>query len=366
MTFRKHKRILLFAILFFIFHVYAYCQNSHIPAIRGHYGFIIAHTKDLPDVSSTHPWGLELEWNWQLMSENAWNYCYCYPRTGISFFYINFDQPSILGNSYAPYVFIEPVLGAEKKFHMSFRFGMGPAFMDKVYDEQTNPENTFYGSWLSFIVLLNAGFNYRINDVMNIQLTANFNHISNGGIKNPNKGINFPTMGFGIDYNLRPMPYEKRVKNDSIDLHPKKWRFDVVAFATGKTEIKGHAHYPVYGLYGNVSRVIARLSALSLGLEGTVDLADKREIERLELMENGKYIDHKYAAALLGHELLIGRFIFSIRFGAYFYSPFKRMDPIYQRYGLTYHFNKRIFIGTDIKAHRQVADFLDFRLGISF
>ncbi|MGD2035062.1 MAG: acyloxyacyl hydrolase, partial [Bacteroidales bacterium] len=240
-----------------------------------------------------------------------------------------------------------------------------PAIMDKPYNEVSNPENTFFSSRLSFLVLLNASANYRLNELTNLRLAASFNHISNGGIKNPNRGINFPTMNVGVDYNLRPQPFLKRTKNDTIDLHPDKWRLDILLFGTGKTDIKGHAHYPVFGLSGSVSRVVTRLGAVSLGLEGTVDLADKEEIERLELTENGEYLDHKYCAGLLGYELLIGKFIFSIHAGAYFYSPYKRMDPVYERYGLSYHFNKRIFIGTNIKAHRHVADFLDFRAGIS-
>lgn len=341
-------------------------QNSQIIASRAHWGFIIAHSKELPNVQNTHPWGIELEWNWQLMQEDAWNYCYCYPRTGVSFFFINFDKPDILGNAYAPYLFIEPVLGAEKKFHLSFRFGMGPAFLDKVYDEQTNPENTFFSSTLSFIVLLNAALNLRLSERTNLQLAGFYNHISNGGIKNPNKGINFPTFSFGMDYNLRPMPFVQHLKNDSVSLQPYKWRFDLVAFGAGKTDVKGQEHYPVYGLMPSVSRVIGRLSAISLAFEGTVDLADKKEIERNNMVENDQQIDHKYIAMLLGHELLIGRFNFSIYLGAYLYSPFKRRNLIYERYGLSYRVYRNISVGTNIKAHGHVADFLDFRMGVSF
>lgn len=357
--------VILIVCLFMLPHL-LYSQNSHIVGFRTHYGFIIPHAEDLKPYSKTNPWGFELEWNLQLMSEDAWNYCYCYPRTGVSFLYVNFANPQILGSSYSLYAFVEPVLGAEKKFHASFRFGIGPSFMDNPYDEISNPENTFFSSHISFLVLLNASLNYRLTDLTNLRLAASFNHISNGGIQNPNRGINFPTVNIGVDYNLKPQPYLKRVKNDTIDLHPKKWRFDIVAFGTGKTEIKGEAHYPVFGLYTNVSRVFARLSAVSFGLEGTVDMADKKEIENNELKKNGKYIDHKYLSGLLGYELLIGRFIFSIRVGAYLYSPFERMDPVYQRYGLTYHISKRFFAGMDIKAHRHVADFLDFRVGVSF
>ncbi len=340
-------------------------QNGLIPGIKSHYGFIIPHSSTIRDISKSNPWGFEAEWSWQLMSRNAWNYCYCFPRTGISFFYINFANPGVLGSSYAPYVFIEPVLGAEKKFNSSIRFGIGPAFMDKVYDEQTNPENLFYSSVVSFIVLLDVGVNYRFSDRMQVRLSGNYNHISNGGIKNPNKGINFPTASLGLDYNLRDLSYKKHTKIENMNRRSGKWRFDVVGFGTGKTDIKGEKHYPVFGITGTVSRVIGRLSALSGIIEGTNDRADKAEIERREIEENSEFIDHKYLAVLIGYELLIGRFIFSTHLGTYVYSPFKRRDPVYQRYGLVFYLNDRLFIGSNIKAHRHVADFLDFRIGVS-
>ena len=170
--------------------------------------------------------------------------------------------------------------------------------------------------------------NLKLNERTNLHLAGFYNHISNGGIKNPNKGINFPTLSLGADFNLRPMPFKHHLRNDSINLHSYKCRFDIVIFGAAKTDVKGHEHYPVYGLMPSFSRVIGRLSTISMAFEGTVDLADKHEIEQKAMQENVSLVDHKYFAILLGHELLIGRFIFSFHFGAYLYSPFKRRDII--------------------------------------
>ncbi len=362
----KLRYILIFITLLLGFKNQVVSQNGLIPAVRMHYGFIIPHSQSIRDVSGSNPWGIEAEWNWQLMSQQAWNYCYCFPRTGVSFLFIDFDNPEILGHAYIPYTYIEPVLSTHKRIHSSLRFGFGPAFMDKVYDEQNNPQNLFYSSILSFVVLLDVAINFRLTQRMNLHLSANYNHISNGGIKNPNKGINFPTMSIGLDYNLRELSYETPVKIQDINKHRGKWRFDIIGFGTGKSDIKGEQRFAVFGLIANSSRIVGRLSALSLAIEGTLDNADKVEIERNDLQRDGKLIDHKYLAAMLGHELLIGRFIFSTQLGVYLYSPFKRLDPLYQRYGLTFNVTDWLYIGTNIKAHLQVADFLDFRMGVSF
>ena len=45
--------------------------------IRGHYGFIIPHSKQIKELSYANPWGVEAEIAWHLMGENIWRYCYC-------------------------------------------------------------------------------------------------------------------------------------------------------------------------------------------------------------------------------------------------------------------------------------------------
>lgn len=337
-----------------------------MPGVRGHYGFIIPHSERVREISGSNPWGIEAELAWLLMGENTWRYCSCYPRAGLSFFFISFDNPEILGNSYSLYGFIEPLIGAAGRVYGSVRFGIGPTYLDNVYDSIDNPLNKSYSSPLSFVVLLNAGINYRINEKFNICLFGSFNHISNGGIQHPNAGINYPTLGLGVDYRINPLPFEHRIKDRSLQLVPYKGRLDVSLFATGKSDISGEGRYLVMGMLTSYTRVIGRISGLMLGMEFTADFADKHEMERKALENGTETVDHKYIAALLGHDLLLGRFTFQIQVGAYLYSPYKRRNAVYQRYGLSFYLYKSLYIGIDLKAHLYTADFLDMRLGYSF
>ena len=61
------------------------------------------------------------------------------------------------------------------------------------------------------------------------------------------------------------------------------------------------------------------------------------------LTHNGKQTDHKYIAPLLGYDLLLGRFTFQIQLGAYLYSPYKRRDPVFQHYVLSYYLYKSLY-----------------------
>jgi len=87
------KCLIVFILITFLCGIRVSSQNGHIVATRMHYGFIIPHSRDLRKVSKTNPWGIEVEWNWQLMSQRAWNYCYCFPRTGISMMMV---EPTVM------------------------------------------------------------------------------------------------------------------------------------------------------------------------------------------------------------------------------------------------------------------------------
>ncbi|MBN2610489.1 MAG: acyloxyacyl hydrolase [Bacteroidales bacterium] len=357
---------LLFMISVFSFAEGQEKNSSFLLGLRPQYGFVVKHSGKLEGLTKTFPWGIEVDAAWQLMSEKSWQYCFCYPRTGITFQYTNFANPQVLGSAFSLYPYVEPVMGSHRRLHTSIRFGAGPVYLNHVYDSVENPDNLFYSSAISFIVHAGINLNYVVNEKIKLKLTASFNHISNGGIKNPNLGINFPVAAIGLDYNFNPLPYVQRSKDKNTRLVNYRMRFDVGAFATGKTAVKGHERYPVAGVFTSFSYVFARQNAVSLATEFTLDYADRKEIIKNNLVIDGCYTDHKYFALMVGHELILGRFIFYQQLGVYLYSPYQRKDPVYQRYGLTYYLTKKVFTGINIKAHRQVADFLDFRAGLSF
>ncbi|MFW5820876.1 MAG: hypothetical protein ACOCWA_06275, partial [Bacteroidota bacterium] len=131
--------------------------------IRYHQSTVIQHSQKLSDeITNINPWIIETELAWHLRDKKTWSYCHCFPRTGFGLRHINFDNPDVLGSSVVLYGFIEPFINAGNKLNFSSRFGIGPAYLTKVFDDEENPENLFFGSPLSFIVLLNLGINYRL------------------------------------------------------------------------------------------------------------------------------------------------------------------------------------------------------------
>jgi len=194
----------LFLIVLILFRINSQGQdeakNPVNIALKPQYGFIIPHSSKVEHLTHTNPYGVEFEYGWLMLKEKNWRQCNCYSKTGISLLYINFGNPEIVGNSYNIIGFAEPYFIQKRGFMFSARMGAGVSFLDKVYNEQTNPTNTFFSTTLSYIVHIDLNASLQLSKQISILAYAKYNHISNGGVKQPNYGMNFPTFGVGLGY----------------------------------------------------------------------------------------------------------------------------------------------------------------------
>lgn len=331
--------------------------------LRGQYSYLWLHSQDIAPIGQAYPWGLQAEFNWHLVGEKAWQQCNCYPRTGLIISWFNFDNPKVLGHGFSGVYYIEPYFTYDRKVNFSLRGAAGFSYLTRPYDSLTNPLNYSYSMPLGGFLMLHLAMNYRLNKRTNLSLSANINHISNGGIREPNKGINFPSASIGIDYSLQDALFIKRERRSFVPKAGKKYRKDFFVFASSKVIMHGEKkRHLIYGMGFSISREIGRLNALNAGAEWKQDFALKEKLYR----EGITHISNHRMGILLGHEFLMGRFSLSQQLGIYIYDPSHYNDAVYQRYGLQYRLGKLFLIGINVKAHRQVADFLDFRAGIGF
>lgn len=337
-------------------------------SFRAHRSFIIQHSNKLQDeFTQSNPWILDAEISWHLRKKGVWDYCSCFPRTGFALNYINFDLGDTLGSAIATYAFIEPYIVPSRRLSMAIRFGLGPAFMTSVYDEISNPDNLFFSSRVSFIALIGITANIRLKEQFSLKVAGQFNHISNSGVKEPNLGMNFPSLSMGLDYNFTKPQFPEYQKSGLDELQPKKNRFDLILSSGLKApEWKIEQKlYLVTAVGVNYSRVFGRNFALSIGGEWVTDRTIKAYVSELELTSiEGEPLDHNRISTLVGIEWLFGRFIFSQQFGYYLYSPVQARHQVYQRYGLSLKITDHLYGGINIKAHAQNADFLEIRLGL--
>jgi hypothetical protein len=342
----------------------AYCQNPgerHIfpsYSFKTHAGYIIPHNDLLKEVSKSVPFGFQADISWLNMSPKAWKQTNCFARTGFSLQHFQFNNPKELGSSSQLIGFLEPFLLRKNFFQWSFRFGLGATYLSKVHDEVSNPRNQFFSSPISFVVMAATSAKFVIHPNWRASLSAYYNHISNGGIKMPNKGMNFPTMAIGLDYlpfqEIFPVPPKP-------ESGPFPWNMYLELGTSLKNTPEDWANFkgtfPVINVAGLLEKKISNVHAFSLGLEFTED----QYLRQYFLFKNQDFA-HQLIGGLFGHAFHLGRFRISQQYGIYLFNqdPGKRFA--YQRYGIHYELFKRISIGGTLKAHRHVADIFDFRL----
>jgi hypothetical protein len=331
--------------------------------LRPHYGFVIIHSQDIRPVEDSYPFGAGFEISWHQNTRKAFNRCLCFPRLGVSTIFWDYDNREILGRGANSIFFIEPFYGIHHKVNFSFRAGAGIAYANRPYDEITNPDNLSYSTRFSFALQVAASLNMWIADEFLLNVSANYNHISNGGMKQPNKGINYPTASIGLDYYIRSATFKKFTQTDWRDEMSQKTRYVISAYATTR-DLKiddEQKKFPAAGLNFRVSQRVSRLNAITGGMEIMGDWKN-REIMKMR-NENP---EHLMAGLFAGNDFLLGRFVFGQQFGVYLYNPVGDTPDVFQRYYLEFMINNWLMSGMGMKAHGHVADFLDFRFGILF
>ncbi len=331
-------------------------QNHSSVELNADYGEMILHSQDIRPIGPSSPFGLGLDYSYWLMKETHWQNCHCYPRAGFSLNYHNFDKPDILGYGIIGYGFLEPWYRLAPRLFFTLRGGGGYAWLSKPFNEETNPLNLSYSLHFTPYVMVGAGLALKLNSQWRLTTQLRYNHASNGGQQEPNKGLNYPTANLSLSYSWQALGLAPRPKVPLSELIMDR-HLRLTPFIAGKSIDKTRVTFAVPGLEITYTHQLGRTSALSGGLEWISNLAYREKIS-----QQGLDLDHNQLALLLGHRFLLGNFSFGQLIGVYLYRPYDIKPDWYQRYSLMWYPFKNFGLGTALKAHGHVAEFLDFRL----
>jgi len=339
-------------------------KSYFILGARYNAGFVFRHSTELPEETRSNPMGIQVDAGWHLKSKKARDYCNCYPKIGLSGYYWNYRNPEILGQGLTLLAFVEPFFNAHNRIAISIRAGLGINYQDTPYDPVENPLNLAYSTYFAYAILLNLSAYIKISDRTKLVVAANYNHISNGGVKMPNKGLNYPSISIGVDYSFKKMQFSKiRTVQPEGEKYKIRWRKDFGTFLGFRGIIEDDELHFVPGIFGQFAMQVSRVSVFPFGIEY---LYDGAEVARSRYYS---YIGPEAANKLsiyTGYEYLLGKLVLSFNLGLYVYSPDRQSSIIYQRYGLRFRLIKMVFAGLNLKAHGHVAEFFDVRLGVSF
>ncbi len=327
------------------------------------HGFIFAHSVDVQNTSGARPTGIEAIGSWQRNDSASFALCHCYPRQGLQVSYYDYDV-GLLGKSSTAAYFLEPTYRISKRVLFSLKGAAGLSYLNNPYDSISNPGNQSYSTSLSFYLLTGVGVWFKLSERWWLNPSVNYQHISNGGFRQPNKGINWPTVGIALSYHPDSRPWYTGTRNTKKYWKNYATRYDLTLLGgmrNGYNQAGERKRYIVRGLALQAGRQVGRLSMLTLGTEIYQDDKLQNELRKQNLDASPVK-----AGLLMGHEFLLGRFQFSQRLGVYIFDQTPYYDRIFHRWGIKYRINQQFSTGFNLLAHREVAEFVDFRLTYTF
>jgi hypothetical protein len=322
------------------------------------HGFIYAHSEAVENTSGSHPTGIEATLSWQRNDSAIWQLCNCFPRRGLLLSYYDYDN-SILGKSITAAYFIEPSYKLTENIFFAIKGSAGLSYLTNPWDTILNPSNRSYSTSISAYLLFGSGLWFRFSHWW-VNASVNYQHESNGGIKEPNKGINWATAGLSISYQNKTTPYYTGVSTKDNSWKENSLRWDIGIFGTARRVLNENGtsdRYPMIGLDFQVAKQVGRINMLTVSTEIYRD--DKLDIK---LEQQSIEASPVKAGVMLGHEFILGKFLFSQRLGLYIFDQTPFYDLMYHRWGIQYKLNKNWGIGFNFLAHRQVAEVIDMRI----
>ncbi|GCC50631.1 acyloxyacyl hydrolase [Chryseotalea sanaruensis] len=355
--------LLLVIRLSFSSHCFGQDSLRYTFEFNAHKGSILPHRDTLRKTArGAHPTTIELGFSWRDASRKGFEKANRYTENGILVGYTHFDKKNILGEGFYYMMYTEPQLTLNKKINFSLRASAGITYLNKVYDFTDNPDNRFYSSPVSGLIRVGFHANYSITSSWQVSAGANFNHISNGGMRVPNLGMNYPTVSMGFKYLINDVDLVDRAKKD---IYHKSLRYHAHLFTASRLVRDWDADAPrkqMIGLSMALSRQFNHLSSWMVGTELSHDGSLPITGKVFERFDDSPVI----ISVTGGHLLTIGRVEFSQLLGVYLFKQYGNDIPVFQRYTLLYAATKNIRAGFSLKAHAEVAELIDLRLGINF
>ncbi|HEV8283836.1 MAG TPA: acyloxyacyl hydrolase [Chitinophagaceae bacterium] len=327
-----------------------------------YHGFIFAHSPLVENTKGANPTGIEINFGWQRNDATTWDLCNCFPRKGLLIAYYNYDT-KILGKGISAAYFLEPNYKLGKKSFFSVKGAAGLGYLTNPFDSIRNPTNQSYSAAVNGYLLIGVGLWFKLSDHWWLNGSVNYQHVSNAGLSQPNKGINWPTAGIAIGYQKNPRPYYSGIRSKEKSWKGKPLRWDMSVFGIAKKSFDEHGNrkrLPLFGFSLQGSKQVGRINMLTVSTEIFHDESLRMQLERDTIEASAIR-----AGMAFGHEFLLGKFLFSQRLGVYLFDQTPYYDRIFHRWGIHYLINRHFGIGFNLLAHRHVADFIDIRFSYS-
>lgn len=347
---------------------HAHIASNLMVEAKAGYGFLIPHKLEM-EIFNGHFPSFELSISKQTFGKSRWEFMYGYPIVGVAYWYSTLGTTPYLGDAHAVFPYINFPISPNRNTRLYFRTGVGLGYLTQRFDRLENYKNIAIGSHLNAAVSLSFELRAKIFHRLFLTTSVSLTHFSNGSMKTPNYGINIPSVYAGLAYKLsKSNPYQR--SKVLPELYPYEFdgrKYFQVQFGGGmgyknmEAEIGGK--FMVYTLYANALKQVSFKSRLGVGLDMSYDGTDRRIVETNNGEELSSFFPIVKTGGTIAWELMISRVSLMFNIGGYFSGEYKTEGGIYEKLGLRYYFNEKLFSEITLRAHYARADHITLGLG---
>ena len=309
--------------------------------------------KTYSQIRDSRPFIGEIFYQQQTNPNPAWNNSKSLPEWGFGFSATH-SGSKYVGGLLTLYPYMKLPLLTTGILRSNLRLAFGLSWVEKPYDEISNPENLLLSQKISTHANVSWQNEFRLSSRHFLNAAISYYHWSNAKTNLPNLGMNIPSLGIGYRYAFNGETKKPIQRYDSVN---KKLFYKLFLSAGIKQmQVPDSSHYMVTLLTGEVSKQVSYSSTLSLGMFVTHDASVKTDT----LVKNLGGVENSQVAIYASYEYNFGRLIIPVQFGVFIYNS---NSKILQTVGMRYKLSRNWMAQLLLKAHGHKADLMHFGVG---
>lgn len=326
--------------------------------LRQKTGFLLPHRSIMKHLVQGHSLGGEISLIYQTNGTEEWHQSFNNPRYGFSAYFSDFGFKEVLGVAYGAYMFGELPFIKQNGWNFSGKKGAGLAYVTEIFDQHENPKNNSISTHLNILLVLGLNVSKQFNQ-SELSLSLDMTHISNGGAKMPNLGLNVPYLSLGYTHFLKPLKFSDNNSSDfSKYLISDHWSMNVAGVGSAKQVYPtGGDNYLAVGLGFYAQKRFKRKVAAEFGLDFMLNQSHTRfappSATQMDVLQVGLYT---------AYVLPVNRFSFVLGIGGYLKNNLGTDGFIYNRFGARYSLSDHWVVNMTIKSHWGRADYFEYGL----
>ena len=342
--------------------------------INSIFGQVIKHdekfTLPLPPISTA----LDIAVLKQTVGTQDWEQRRHYPIWGVGATWTHYGIDSVYGQAFGVYPFLQCYIIRGKRLEWTLRAGLGIAYATRHYERAPvwDTINVAIGSHINNLSRFCTDIRYRIDEHWSMQAGLDFEHMSNGAIKQPNLGINMWGGHVGVRYwpaGDRP----QRIDQERLKLRNRilvQARLGIAFNEMGNTD--GPMYHTFLGSLYASKRYRSRNKVFA-GLDYSYHQRIYAFLRNNEIL-SGEEAAHSWRSAVFaGHEWLFGHMGVLVQMGVYIKDAELKQDPYYEKLGYNYYIIrtehgplKELCASVLLKTHKSIAELVEFGVGVGF